>query len=80
MHAHMHAYMHTHVCLHAAHMYAYMRAPHPPHTHTDLEYGLPVQARDSVLNVTDTLPKSDVGREYYLQNMDKKVHCKPQFH
>ncbi len=40
---------------------------------TDLEYGLPVQARDSVLNVTDTLPKSDVGREYYLQNMEQKV-------
>ncbi len=40
---------------------------------TDLEYGLPVQARDSVLNVTDTLPKSDVGRKYYLQNMEQKV-------
>ncbi|XP_064390745.1 pre-mRNA-splicing factor RBM22-like [Halichondria panicea] len=39
----------------------------------DLEYGLPVQARDSVLNVTDTLPKSDVGREYYLQNMEQKI-------
>ncbi|XP_064391088.1 pre-mRNA-splicing factor RBM22-like [Halichondria panicea] len=39
----------------------------------DLEYGLPVQARDSVFNVTDTLPKSDVGREYYLQNMEQKI-------
>lgn len=26
-----------------------------------------------MLNVTDTIPKSDVGREYYLQNVDKKV-------
>ena len=40
---------------------------------TDLEYGLPVQVRDSALNVKDDMPKSDVGREYFLQNMDQKV-------
>lgn len=41
---------------------------------TDLEYGLPVQVRDNALNVKDDMPKSDVGREYYLQNMDQKVY------
>jgi len=39
----------------------------------DLEYGLPVQVRDQALGVKDDLPKSDVGREYYLQNMEKEV-------
>ena len=41
---------------------------------SDLEYGLPVQVRDNALNVKDDMPKSDVGREYYLQNMDQQVH------
>jgi len=39
----------------------------------DLEYGLPVQVRDQALGVKDDLPKSDVGREYYLQNMEKEL-------
>ncbi len=45
----------------------------------DLEYGLPVQVRDSALNVKDTMPKSDVGREYFLQNMDQKVCMNSNF-
>ena len=44
--------------------------PPPP---SDLEYGLPVQVRDQALGVKDNLPQSDVGREYYLQNMEKEV-------
>ena len=40
---------------------------------SDLEYGLPVQVRDQALGVKDNLPQSDVGREYYLQNMEKEV-------
>ena len=44
-----------------------------PHTNTDLEYGLPVQVRDKALAVKDDLPRSDVNKEYYLQNMDKQV-------
>ncbi len=69
--------------LHTPPHHTHLTHPHITHIHpqtpslltlpTDLEYGLPVQARDSVLNVTDTIPKSDVGREYYLQNVDKKV-------
>ena len=39
----------------------------------DLEYGLPVKLRDHALNIKDSGPKSDVGREYHLQNMNKEV-------
>lgn len=39
----------------------------------DLEYGLPVQVRDSILKVKDDLPRSDVNREFYLQNMDRQI-------
>lgn len=39
----------------------------------DLEYGLPVQLRDKALAVKDDLPKSDVNKEYYLQNMEKQL-------
>ena len=42
--------------------------------YTDLEYGLPVQLRDKALAVKDDLPKSDVNKEYYLQNMEKQVN------
>ena len=36
----------------------------------DLDYNLPVQARDSALGVEDeVLPESDVGKEYALQKM-----------
>ncbi|KAJ3136364.1 RNA binding motif protein 22, partial [Irineochytrium annulatum] len=36
----------------------------------DLEYGLPVQVRDAVLNVEETAPRSDVNREYFVQKME----------
>ncbi|OXA63285.1 pre-mRNA-splicing factor RBM22 [Folsomia candida] len=36
----------------------------------DLEYGLPTQVRDNALKVRDALPRSDVNKEYYLQNVE----------
>ncbi|XP_054714292.1 pre-mRNA-splicing factor RBM22-like [Uloborus diversus] len=39
----------------------------------DLEYGLPVQVRDYALNMKDEIPKSEVNREYYSQNMEREV-------
>ncbi|XP_014678157.1 PREDICTED: pre-mRNA-splicing factor RBM22-like [Priapulus caudatus] len=39
----------------------------------DLEYGLPVQVRDSGLNVKDDIPKSDVNKEYYTQNAERDL-------
>lgn len=35
--------------------------------------GLPVQVRDSALGLKDSVPKSDVNKEYYTQNMEKQV-------
>ena len=35
----------------------------------DLEYGLPIQIRDMALKVKDEIPRSDVNKEYYIQNM-----------
>lgn len=39
----------------------------------DLEYGLPVQVRDTALGRKNEAPSSEVNREYYAQNMDGKV-------
>ena len=41
----------------------------------DLEYGLPVQVRDTALaiNSNDAIPKSDVNREYFAEEHDRKV-------
>lgn len=39
----------------------------------DLEYGLPTQVRDQVLNVKDNLAKTDVNKEYYIQNAERQV-------
>ncbi|KAJ3281682.1 RNA-binding domain-containing protein [Rhizoclosmatium globosum] len=36
----------------------------------DLEYGLPVQVRDSVLEVQDSVPRSDVNREYFINRVE----------
>ena len=41
--------------------------------HVDLEYGLPVQVRDHALAIKDNTPKSDVGKEYFLQNLENQV-------
>ncbi|XP_059202927.1 pre-mRNA-splicing factor RBM22 isoform X2 [Centropristis striata] len=39
----------------------------------DLEYGLPIQVRDTGLSVKDEVPKSDVNKEYYTQNMEREI-------
>ena len=41
----------------------------------DLEYGLPVQVRDTALSIdsNDAIPKSDVNREYFAEEHDRKV-------
>lgn len=41
----------------------------------DLEYGLPVQVRDTALNISthDSIPKSDVNREFFAEEHDRKV-------
>eukprot|EP00249_Psilotum_nudum_P025341 c29712_g1_i1 orf=94-1485(+) len=43
----------------------------------DLEYGLPVQVRDSALgiNTNDAIPKSDVNREYFAEEQDRKARA-----
>jgi pre-mRNA-splicing factor RBM22/SLT11 len=46
----------------------------------DLEYGLPTQVRDAALRVKDDLPKSDVNREYYIQNIDRELAEDPDYH
>lgn len=42
----------------------------------DLQYGLPIQVRDAALKVEDDLPRSDVNKEYYIQNMDSEVYIR----
>ncbi|XP_035669646.1 pre-mRNA-splicing factor RBM22-like [Branchiostoma floridae] len=39
----------------------------------DLEYGLPVEVRDRALQLKDDVPKSDVNKEYYTQNMEREI-------
>ena len=36
--------------------------------------GLPVQVRDHALGMKDDVPKSDVSKEYYTQNVEKEVY------
>jgi len=36
----------------------------------DLEYGLPTQVRDNALQIKDTLPRNEINKEYYLQNVE----------
>lgn len=40
----------------------------------DLEYGLPIQVRDAALRMKDDIPKSDVNKEYYIQNMENELN------
>ena len=42
----------------------------------DLEYGLPVQVRDQALGIKDDIPKSDVNKEYMIQNAEQEVSTK----
>ncbi|CAF1104064.1 unnamed protein product [Adineta ricciae] len=39
----------------------------------DLEYGLPVQVRDEALQITDSVPKSHVNKEYFTQNVEGEM-------
>lgn len=39
----------------------------------DLQYGLPVQVRDTALAIADSVPKNEVNREYYIQNAEKTL-------
>ncbi|XP_065845132.1 pre-mRNA-splicing factor RBM22-like [Oscarella lobularis] len=39
----------------------------------DLEYGLPVQVRDTGMGISDGMPTSNVNREYFAQNIESKV-------
>lgn len=41
----------------------------------DLEYGLPVQVRETVMstNSNDAIPKGDVNREYFAEEHDRRV-------
>ncbi|KAL1368382.1 hypothetical protein HN51_022517 [Arachis hypogaea] len=43
----------------------------------DLEYGLPVQVRDTALSIdsNDAIPKSDVNREYFAEEHDRKARA-----
>src|SRR5690349_5875173 len=41
----------------------------------DLEFGLPVQVRDTALGLEDNTPRSEVNKEYFAQNMDAHVCC-----
>lgn len=45
----------------------------------DLEYGLPVQVRDTALSINsnDSIPKSDVNREYFAEEHDRRVRNFP---
>lgn len=38
--------------------------------------GLPVQVRDAALKIADEMPRSDVNKEYYTQNMEREVCVK----
>ncbi|KAJ1924512.1 Pre-mRNA-splicing factor slt11 [Tieghemiomyces parasiticus] len=46
----------------------------------DLEFGLPVQVRDSILQVKEAAPQSDVNREYFMQNAEKQLENGASYH
>ena len=48
----------------------YLRTTHGPFF---VLTGLPVQVRDVGLKITDDMPRSDVNKEYYTQNMEREV-------
>lgn len=39
----------------------------------DLEYGLPIQVRDAALRFTEEMPRSDVNKEFYAQNIEREI-------
>lgn len=47
-----------------------------PFNHMCFDFaGLPIQVRDTGLSVKDDMPKSDVNKEYFTQNMEREVIC-----
>ncbi|CAO1631535.1 unnamed protein product [Sympodiomycopsis kandeliae] len=38
----------------------------------DLQYGLPVQVRDTALGLKNNVPKSDVNKQYYVNNQEEE--------
>ncbi|GBG67342.1 hypothetical protein CBR_g479 [Chara braunii] len=46
----------------------------------DLEFGLPVQVRDTAMGISsDTIPRSDVNREYFAEQQDNLAHAGADF-
>lgn len=39
----------------------------------DLQYGLPIQVRDAALKIADTIPQSDVNKEFYIQKIEAEL-------
>ena len=39
--------------------------------------GLPIQVRDAAMSIKDEMPKSEVNKEYYSQNIERQVRIKP---
>lgn len=39
----------------------------------DLEYGLPIQVGDNAFSIKDDIPRSDINKEYYIQNVDRDM-------
>lgn len=39
----------------------------------DLEFGLPIQVRDAGISFKDDMPRSDVNKEFYTQNMEREI-------
>uniref|UniRef100_A0A0K0FI33 Pre-mRNA-splicing factor RBM22 n=1 Tax=Strongyloides venezuelensis TaxID=75913 RepID=A0A0K0FI33_STRVS len=39
----------------------------------DLQYGLPVQVRDQILQVNDNMPKEGANKEFYLQQQERNL-------
>lgn len=39
----------------------------------DLEYGLPIEVRDKALAIQDNLPRSDVNKEFFTQNIEREL-------
>lgn len=43
----------------------------------DLEFGQPIQVRDTILKIENDVPRSDVNKEYYVENMSKNIGNDP---
>jgi len=39
----------------------------------DLAYGLPIKVRDKALGMKNEVPMSDVNKEHYITNAERKV-------